>query len=75
MHSNYIEYKGIDANTDMILTSNYGSQMNFNRIVSSTSTPYSILPAYTYTYYPSPTPIYVDDHQVCGLFIKDLNFA
>jgi hypothetical protein len=73
-HSNFIEYKAIDANTDMILTTNVDSYINFNRIVSSATTPFSILPAYTYTYYPT-APIYVENHQFCGLFIKDLNFA
>ena len=73
-HSNFIEYKAIDAYTDMILTTNVDSYINFNRIVSSTTTPYSILPAHTYTYYPS-SQIHSSGDEVCGLFIKDLNFA
>jgi hypothetical protein len=74
INSNLIEYKAIDSSTDMILTSNFDNQINFNRILSSTTSPYPIDSSNSKTFSVSAQILSGSD-EVCGLFIKDLNLA
>jgi hypothetical protein len=48
--NNFIEYKQIDAATDMILATSGLNYINYNRIVSSSSSPYSIVTSGTSTF-------------------------
>ncbi len=58
----------------MILTTNKDNQINFNRILSSTTSPYPIDSSNSKTFSVTPMILSGDD-EVCGLFIKDLNLA
>ena len=40
--SNFLKYKKIDAETDMIIATSGTQIINFNKIISSSSSPYSV---------------------------------
>ncbi len=68
MEGNLIQYKAIDAATEMIIaTSGLGSSINYNRIISSTSSN-SVVVADSKTFRDTALPII---NRLRGLFIID----
>jgi hypothetical protein len=66
--NNLIEYKLIDASTDMIFAS---SGSNYNRILYKSASPYPLLPS-SKSY---KDPNYSLNRQVCALYITDIDHA
>jgi hypothetical protein len=65
-----IKYKEIDESTDMIIATSGSTRINYNIIISSTTSPYSVLETKTFRDTISPTP-----RRLYALYIIDLNNA
>lgn len=71
MKNNLVQYKAIDALTDMVIATSGISYINYNRILSSSSSPYSLIAGYLA--YKDPTPSF--DREIRALYISDLQTA
>jgi hypothetical protein len=69
--NNIVQYKAIDAATDMIIVTSGANFINYYRIISSSSNPYSILPGMAGYKDPATSA----SRQIRALFIIDLNNA
>jgi hypothetical protein len=65
-----IKYKEIDESTDMVVTTSGSNYINYNRIISSTTSPYSVSVTETFRDTISPT-----SRSLYALYIIDLNNA
>jgi hypothetical protein len=63
-----IKYKEIDESTDMVLATSGSNTINYNRIISSSSSPYQVKNSQTFRD-PAPTG------SLYALYIIDLNNA
>jgi hypothetical protein len=70
--NNFIEFIKIDAATDMVIATSGLKYINYNRIVSSSSPPYSIITSSTNTFRDN-TPS--TSRSIRALHIIDLNNA
>jgi hypothetical protein len=65
-----IKYKEIDKSTDMVVATSGFSFINYNIIISSTTSPYSVLETKTFRYPATSTTL-----SLYALYIIDLNNA
>jgi hypothetical protein len=65
-----IKYKEIDESTDMVIATSGMSYINYNRIISSTTSPYQVSNSQTFRDTISPTT-----RSLYALYIIDLNNA
>ena len=42
VYNNLIDYKAIDSNTDMLITTGGSGLINYNRIIASSISPYTV---------------------------------
>jgi hypothetical protein len=68
--SNMIKYKEIDESTDMVIATSGSSYINYNRIISSSTSPYSVLETKTFR-----DPTSSSTRRLLALYIMDLNSA
>jgi hypothetical protein len=66
-----IKYKQIDAAIDMVIATS-GSPINYNRIIHSSSSPYSVDTGSSKTYIDPTAP---STHRLYGLYIIDVDNA
>ena len=69
---NMIKYKEIDAATDMVIATSGSSYINYNRIIHSISSPYSVDTASSKTY---RDPALNSARQLFALYIIDVDNA
>jgi hypothetical protein len=65
-----IKYKEIDESTDMVIATSGNSYINYNRIISSSTSPYSVLDTKTFR-----DPTSLSTRRLFALYIIDLNNA
>jgi hypothetical protein len=65
-----IKYKEIDESTDMIIATSGSTRINYNRIISSSTSPYSVLDTKTFR-----DPTSSTTRSLYALYIIDLNNA
>ena len=66
-----IKYKEISTTTDMIISTGGYDKINFDRLISSSASPYLVDTVQSYTYRDDTSPII----EIYGLYIIDLNNA
>jgi hypothetical protein len=69
-NSNMIKYKEIDESTDMVIATSGSSYINYNRIISSSTSPYSVLDTKTFR-----DPTSSTTRSLYALYIIDLKSA
>jgi hypothetical protein len=67
-----IKYKQIDAATDMVIATSGSSYINYNRIIHSSSSPYSVNAASSKTYRDPTLP---SNRRLFALYIIDVDNA
>ena len=65
-----IKYKEIDESTDMVIATSGYTRINYNRIISSSTSPYSVLDTKTFR-----DPTSSTTRSLYALYIIDLNNA
>jgi hypothetical protein len=68
--NNMIKYKEIDESTNMVIATSGSTRINYNRIISSSTSPYSVLDTKTFRDTVSPT-----GRELYAIYIIDLNNA
>ena len=65
-----IKYKEIDESTDIIIATSGSTRINYNIIISSTTSPYSVSDTKTFR-----DPAVSTSRKLCALYIIDLKSA